>query len=102
MKLSYDELTLTAELLFKGRKSTPTKCQEVTGTELVESPARVTIGVQVKDTCRPWPWEEKSTLDIGYMHQVQFKLKKPLAGRTVVDVDGQRIKVLPSPNQTSH
>ncbi|GAA3413774.1 hypothetical protein [Streptosporangium vulgare] len=85
--LSADELTLTANVIFGKPDKDGTHCERVTGSEVFESSSKVIIKVQVSEnSCpRPWPWENVATHSIGYLHPVQFKLKKPLAGRTVVD-----------------
>ncbi|GAA4188102.1 hypothetical protein GCM10022252_22810 [Streptosporangium oxazolinicum] len=85
--LSADELTLTAKVIFGKPGKDGTHCERVTRAEVFESSSKVIIKVQVSESAcpRPWPWEKVVTNSIGYLYPVQFKLKKPLAGRTVVD-----------------
>ncbi|MFF3444141.1 hypothetical protein [Streptosporangium sp. NPDC002721] len=85
--LSADELTLTANVIFGEPAADGTHCERVTRAEVSESSFKVIIRVQVSESACPhlWPWESVTTHSIGYLHPVRFQLKKPLAGRTVVD-----------------
>jgi hypothetical protein len=97
-KLSADERTLTVNLMFGAPNGSPELCESVTDTELDESSSQVVIGALVQEDCpQQWPWEEPvySNL-IDYQHPVKFTLKRPLAGRTVINnTDGQRVRILP-------
>lgn len=90
--LSDDELTLTTNVIFGNPDKNSTPCERVTRAEISESSSKVIIRVQVSESAcpQPWPWEKVTTHSIGYLHPVQFRLKKPLAGRTVVDGTSRR------------
>ncbi|MGW2153214.1 hypothetical protein [Nonomuraea sp. NPDC001699] len=97
-KLSVDERTLTVDVIFGAPDGSPQLCDRVTDTELDESSSQVVIGILVEEDCpRQWPWEEPvySNL-VAYLHPVKFTLKRPLAGRTVINnTDGKHVRIYP-------
>lgn len=97
-KLSADERTLTVNLMFGAPEGSPELCERVTDTQLDESSSQVVIGALVaKDCPQQWPWEEPVVSNlVGYLHPVKFTLKRPLAGRTVINnTDGHRVRIYP-------
>ncbi|MEV4184117.1 hypothetical protein AB0J28_22095 [Streptosporangium canum] len=83
---SPDGRTLTAKLMFSGRKADGTFCEQVRGVEINESTSQVTVNIQVFDTCMPlFSWGRITTTDIGYPFDIDLRLRTPLAGRAVVD-----------------
>ncbi|MFB4273177.1 hypothetical protein [Nonomuraea sp. GTA35] len=87
-----DGRTLTATLMFGPPGSDGTFCEKVTDTEVTESPTKVTIGIEVRDTCEPFfPWQEgRITNMMAYDYKHDVRLSRPLAGRTVIDRSDQR------------
>lgn len=101
--MSADERTLTVDLMFGAPVGFPKLRERVTDTELDESSAEVVIGILVEEDCpRQWPWEEPvySNL-VGYLHPVEFTLKQPPAGRTVINnTDGQPARIYPEDSKS--
>jgi hypothetical protein len=85
--VSEDGRTITATILTSPPYSKGEFCTEVTDTALSESPAQVTIGIEVQNNCEPlFPWEKgRISSNVGYPRQQRFFLKEPLGGRHLVD-----------------
>ncbi|WP_433516894.1 hypothetical protein ACQP2T_15855 [Nonomuraea sp. CA-143628] len=86
IKVSADQQTIVAELLFGDKREDGTFCEKVVDTKVTESASHVVIGVRVENPCGSlFPWEERPAKDIGYAYPVQLHLTQPLAQRTVRD-----------------
>ncbi|WP_157549659.1 hypothetical protein [Nonomuraea candida] len=96
--LSADGRTLTVRLLLAAPSPDAKPCERVTDTEVNEFPSKIVIGIQVEKDCpRPWPWEEQvASLLISRPSPVELQLRKPLAGRSVVNnTSGRHVRIYP-------
>ncbi|MET8333334.1 hypothetical protein ABZV14_09610 [Streptosporangium canum] len=94
---SPDGRTLTAKLMFSGRKADGAFCEQVRGVVVHESTSQISVDIQVFNTCAPFvSWGRITTTDIGYPFDIDLRLRTPLAGQAVVDKEsGQPINIVP-------